>query len=398
MKRILLCLSLTLLLTLILGGCACRHQWSAAPCGKERICQLCGQRGTPQPHNWSEATCGQPKTCTLCGVTEGDALVHSWRDGNCSSPKTCTLCGATEGEAPGHSWSDAVCGQSKTCLVCGVVDNSTTDHSWKEATCEHPKTCNICAITEGEPLDHLWKKATCTTPQSCLLCGLWTTPALGHSWLDATCEDPIRCEYCDVTQGDPLGHTWVDATPETPKTCSTCGKTEGLPIELDDRFIPEDCQILFGSWTYSRIDTAADLNIPGFDHDLIEHVTYTFGIYGDLIIRVEVDDVELYLQMLAALIVNESYAAFETPEEAEQHYLDQYDMTIQEYAADVASKTPIEEINYSRAGVYYVSEGCIFLSNYWEDPFDGYSLSVDGDTLTMQDSASGETLTMTRVA
>jgi hypothetical protein len=397
MKRILFCLALTILLTLVLSGCACQHQWSEAPCGQAPVCQLCGQRGSAvREHNWVDA-CGQARTCSLCGMTQDIALDHNWQDATCTAPKTCSLCGQTEGEALGHSWDDAICGQPKTCLTCGATDNTTTNHSWKEATCEHPKTCNICAATEGEPLQHLWKKPTCTTPQSCLLCGLWTTPALGHSWLEATCEDPVRCEFCDVTQGEPLGHIWTPATPEAPQTCQVCGKTEGLPIELDDRFLSEDCLFLFGSWTYSRVDTAEELGIPGFDHDLTEHVTYTFGIYGDLTIRVEVADLELYRQMLTALYINEAYAPFEDPAEAEQYYLDTYQMTLEAYAADLAASTPIEEINYTETGVYYVADGAICLSDYWEDPFGAYPFTLEGDTLTMTDPNTGDELIMTRI-
>lgn len=398
MKRILPCLILTLLLIPVLGGCACRHQWSTAPCGQEPVCRLCGQRsGKIQTHNWEAAVCGKPKSCSICGQTEGEPLSHSWQDATCTDPKTCSACGQTEGEALGHNWDDAICGDPKTCLTCGAVDHSTTNHSWKEATCEHPKTCNICAATEGEPLEHLWKKATCTTPQSCLLCGLWTTPALGHSWLDATCEEPVRCEYCDITQGEALGHNWTPATPEAPMTCQTCGKTEGLPIELDDRFIPEDCQFLFGSWTYSRVDTAEDLGIPGFDHDLTEHVTYTFGIYGDLTIRIEVADLDLYRQMLTATVIAEAYASFDDPAEAQQFYQATFHMTVEEYAAHVAATTPIEEINYTENGVYYVADGAICLSDYWEDPFSAFTFTQEDDTLTMTDPESGDTLTMARV-
>ena len=397
MKRTLLCLSSILLLALILSGCVCNHQWSTATCDQESVCKLCGQRsGTVQEHNWVDA-CGKARTCTLCGMTQDIVLEHSWQDATCSAPKTCSICGQTEGEALPHSWDSEICNQPKTCLLCGIVNTNTDTHQWADATCDLPKTCTLCGQTDGKPLDHLWKKPTCTTPQSCLLCGLWTTPALGHSWLDATCEDPIRCDFCDATQGEPLGHNWLPATPEMPMTCQVCGKTEGLPIELDDRFISEDCQFLFGSWTYSRVDTAEELDIPGFNHDLTEYVTYTFGIYGDLTISIEVADLALYRQMLTALYIYEAYAPFEDPAEAEAFYLGTYHMTLEEYAADLAANTPIEEINYTETGVYYVADGAICLSSYWEDPFGAFPYTLEDDTLTITDPDTGATLIMTRV-
>ena len=82
---------------------------------------------------------------------------------------------------------------------------------------------------------------------------------------------------------------------------------------------------------------------------------------------------------------------------AEQYYLDTYQMTLETYAADLAASTPIEEINYTETGVYYVADGTICLSDYWEDPFGAYPFTLEGDTLTMTDPNTGDALIMTRV-
>jgi len=66
-------LSVLFLLSLLLTGCGCRHQWK-------------------------DATCEAPKTCTSCGETEGYDLGHKWREATTETPKTCERCLKTEGE------------------------------------------------------------------------------------------------------------------------------------------------------------------------------------------------------------------------------------------------------------------------------------------------------------
>ena len=73
---------LALLVTFLLAGCACEHQWT-------------------------EASCTDAKTCTLCSLTEGNALGHSWQEADCVTAKTCSRCALTEGTPLGHSWQDS---------------------------------------------------------------------------------------------------------------------------------------------------------------------------------------------------------------------------------------------------------------------------------------------------
>ena len=127
MKIRITALLLVTVLSCVLAGCTCEHQWE-------------------------EATCLTPKTCTLCQETEGEALGHTWTDATCTAPKTCTACGETEGDIVSHTWEEATCANPKTCSVCGAAEGDTLAHSWVEANYQEPKTCTECGVTEGEPL------------------------------------------------------------------------------------------------------------------------------------------------------------------------------------------------------------------------------------------------------
>ena len=402
MKKLII-LAFLLMLTALLAACQCRHEWRDATCTEAKRCRICGtHQGQALGHSYQEASCEAGKTCTTCGKTEGEGLGHSWKPATCARGEFCPQCGQTRGESLPHTWVEATCALPKHCSVCGATEGTAVGHSWQDATCTTPKTCNICAVTEGKALGHSWTKATCTKPQACLLCGLWSTPALGHSWLDATCTEPIRCEFCEVTQGEPLGHDWQEATFDTPKTCLTCGLEEGLPVERDDRFIPEDCQVLFGSWVYTQITSALELNIPGFDRDLEERITYTFSPYGELKILTEVVDPECYKAYLVALAVAEIYAGFEEQgmdaAATDAYWLDKYGVSLLEYQRNLVETTVTEgEMDILDERVYFVTEDELCISAHWEDYFDGWAFVVEDDTLTLIHQITGEKLVLTRV-
>ena len=403
MKRILCILTFVLILTLLLAGCACRHEWIDASCDQAQNCRLCGERrGSALGHDWAEATCTTAKTCKVCGKVEGTNLTHNWVGPTCAAPKTCTLCGLTQDLALEHNWVEATCATPKTCATCGATDGAALGHSWKAATCTTAKICSICTTVEGKPLGHSWTKADCSQAQQCLLCGITGTGPLGHSWLDANCTEPVRCEYCDVTQGEPLGHNWIDATPESPKTCPDCGLTEGEPIYLDDRFIPADCEILFGSWQYQKVYTAEELDIPGFTGQYVEYFTYVFGPYGNLTILTDVADPSVFKAMLAAEMAASIYASQadegRDTAAADEYWRNTYGCSVTEYANQMVEETTSDEdFNLRDDKVYYVTDDLLYTAMYWEYDFIPVRFQVEGDELTLMDERTGEITTLTRI-
>ena len=402
MKRKLLLLTLIAVAILVFAGCSCRHEWMDATCTEAKSCRLCGQRkGSAPGHSWSDPVCGTAKTCTVCGQTEGAPLEHDWRDATCTNAATCSRCGISEGTALGHDWQDATCTAPQTCSRCSATEGSANGHSWKNATCTEAKTCNICAVTEGTANGHSWTKATCLEPQTCLACGIQGSPAPGHSWVEATCEEPIHCPYCDTIQGEPLGHRWVEATPEAPKTCITCNKTEGYPIYIDDRFITADCEPLFGSWSYKLVYTAEDLNTPGFEGEIVEVITYTFGEYGTLVISNHVADVEAYKAMMSAQMSADIYAALAEDgmdaAAAEAFWLQQHNQTIAEFVASMVADITEQDLNVQEDGIYFVADGLLHTAQFWEDDTTAMTFTVEGDQLTIADELTGETIVLTRV-
>lgn len=120
-------LILALACLLVLAGCSCKHEWTAADCVT-------------------------PASCTQCGETEGEALGHTWTDATCTTVRTCSRCGRTEGDPLGHVWVDATCIEPKTCSACGEILGEALGHTWLEATTEAPATCSLCGVTEGEKI------------------------------------------------------------------------------------------------------------------------------------------------------------------------------------------------------------------------------------------------------
>lgn len=138
------------LMSLLLTGCGCKHEWQAA-------------------------TCDTPKTCSLCQVTEGEALGHTWADATCETAKTCTACNKTEGEALGHKWEDA--------------------------TTEAPKTCSVCQKTEGEKIV---TDSRFTTAANKELFGTWTgvIKVSGSELIDKTFTGTLNVDYSITFNND----------------------------------------------------------------------------------------------------------------------------------------------------------------------------------------------------
>ena len=109
----------------------------------------------------------------------GCGCKHEWKDATCDTPKTCAKCSETEGEALGHNWKEATCETAKTCSVCNKMSGDALGHNWVDATTETPKTCSVCQKTEGDRIitDSRFKTEKCK-----FLFGTWkfSTYIMGH--------------------------------------------------------------------------------------------------------------------------------------------------------------------------------------------------------------------------
>lgn len=97
--------ALVLVCVLVLGGCACSHEWQ-------------------------EADCLTARTCTKCEAVEGEALGHNWQEATCTVPETCTRCGETRGEVLAHTYSQWIMGEthrSRSCESCGKEETAEID-------------------------------------------------------------------------------------------------------------------------------------------------------------------------------------------------------------------------------------------------------------------------------
>lgn len=161
MKRSFLTLIMVLICVLLLSGCGCQHEWTAASCTAAKICSQCGEtEGEPLGHSWQEAACTMPKTCTGCAATEGEALGHRWQDATCTAPKTCTACGETEGEAS-HSWTDwSFNGEDamvRSCGSCGIEESRTMEEYLQEQLAGHWDAVSVANMNRRSDDDPHWK-------------------------------------------------------------------------------------------------------------------------------------------------------------------------------------------------------------------------------------------------
>lgn len=99
-RKAVLVLCGAVLISVLLTGCSCRHEWKDATCTEPNVCEKCLETyGEPLGHDFGEATCEAAKTCRRCGVTDGEPLEHVWAEATAVTPRKCVLCGKTEGSA-----------------------------------------------------------------------------------------------------------------------------------------------------------------------------------------------------------------------------------------------------------------------------------------------------------
>lgn len=248
-------------------------------------------------------------------------------------------------------------------------------HQWIEATCLEAKTCSECGEVEGE--------------------------ALGHSWVEAACETPKTCSVCAVTEGEALGHDWQDATTEAPKTCANCAATEGERIITDARFETASCSFAFGAWAGQSAMSAAEVLGIESEEEVVFNLSFTFNNDGSMVQQMSFDDWESAKGLFLDAIVEVLYAQYEMMgldrKTAQQAVKSELGMTIEElaqYSLDSIDPAMYEE---PMDGVYYVIEDTMYMSASWGDMMEKYTVTVDGDTMTLTDE-SGETVVLTRVA
>lgn len=131
----------------------------------------------------------------------GCGCKHEWQAANCETPKTCTLCQLTEGEALGHAWADATCETAKTCSVCNKTEGEALGHKWEDATTEAPKTCSVCQKTEGEKIN---TDPRFTTAANKELFGTWTgvIKIPGSELIDKAFTETLNVDYSITFNND----------------------------------------------------------------------------------------------------------------------------------------------------------------------------------------------------
>lgn len=259
-------------------------------------------------------------------------------------------------------------------------------HEWTDADCTSPKVCLLCQETEGEPLGHNWTDADCEAPKTCTGCGKTEGEALGHSWMDANCDTPTTCSACGKTEGEALGHSWVDATTENPKTCSVCAATEGERIVTDPRFTTETCKPLFGVWMGQLTTTAEENGLIGVEGEIIFDVVFTFNPDGTVIQQSTFADWEstkiLFRECVEASYYSQMAAQGMDAAAAEKAMMQQYNMTVSEYAQAYVDGIDPKNADNSVEMVYYSEGNTMFMGYSWDSEMMAVMWSIEGDVMT----------------
>jgi len=80
-KKICVLFIAVILISVLISGCGCKHQWQDASCYAPRTCSLCGEtEGKPRAHKWGNTACHEPEGCVYCGTLDGIELSHEWQE------------------------------------------------------------------------------------------------------------------------------------------------------------------------------------------------------------------------------------------------------------------------------------------------------------------------------
>ena len=252
---------------------------------------------------------------------------------------------------------------------------------------------------------HVWYAATCTAPQTCSECGKTEGEALGHTWVEATCETAKTCSTCNAVEGEALGHTWEEATTEAPQTCSVCAKTEGERIITDARFTTASTKELQGKWTCEYVMTGEELGMEDYIDEIPMTLVYEFKNNGDMSQTVELHDQLGFIDALTKLYTDVFYesmaASGYSKAQADEACKQEMGKTVEEYVKSLVNEVDYEELfgAMSAEGVYYVTEGKIWMASSWLNEFESSAYTLDGDTLVVEEDVmeeGGEPLVWTR--
>lgn len=116
------------ILSALLTGCGCEHEWQDSTCLAPKICIHCGEmQGKVRSHDWESTACHDPKPCTVCGTMEGMELTHEWGPDS----KICIHCGH-DGRPADDRFMDALTeGINSRWSLHMYEDKSLTKEEWK---------------------------------------------------------------------------------------------------------------------------------------------------------------------------------------------------------------------------------------------------------------------------
>ena len=222
-----------------------------------------------------------------------------------------------------------------------------------------------------------------------------------HQWEEANCRDPKTCKLCNATRGEPNEeHQWEAATTDEPMTCRLCGLTEGEALDVDERFTTDACKDLFGNWSVKYKTNDPRLGMENLVLNM--QMTMIFHNDGDLVIRVQLQNVAEVEEALAQLMTQKMYEQYrddgKNREQADAASKAEYGVGVAEFC-EIRAKQIVKALDKTDNKVYYVEDGLLYTGTDWGDDMTAqtFELTEDGK-LTLENSELGQTLEFRRTA
>ena len=188
--------------------------------------------------------------------------------------------------------------------------------------------------------------------------------------------------------------------PKPPQTCTVCSSTEGERIITDLRFTTAATQHLYGQWEFQLSIPASAIVPTTLDGEVVFNNRFTFHNDGTAIHETGFADWESAKPYFVDYIILSTYMEYmmqgmDNPA-AEADILEQYGMTMEEYAIACLDLMDVNGDMESVSMVYYVEGDTLYMAYDWNEEMEVTTITLNGDTLT-QSYSDGETVIMTRI-
>ncbi len=169
----------------------------------------------------------------------------------------------------------------------------------------------------------------------------------------------------------------------------------------DDRFDPELCRPLFGTWSGDvEMDIADYMGqeaLPGLSLNVTMHMTVTFGENGRMSVSTSLDE-DAFMAAVRAYTVELMYVTFEAQgidrDTANELMLQNYGKNVEDYVDSELAAVSSADYEQAYILVFFADGTHIYSAMNWDSDMTAEAYSIDGDQLTLTED--GLTVVLTK--